>query len=290
VAAAKEEADRNAVLLKRWGERGRGVGDGNGHGAGGAAAGALEKGGGGGLQQSPQSSQQQQQQFVAPTAFLHAQALQEQQRQQKSEGGEGDGGTGGSSAKTKGTPAAVSTEAAAAVPEAAPSSSSPSSQPLSYIGRSVAKEFEGYGLFKGIVTKHTAAAAAAATPPSPSQGNSGVACGAIVGSSGLWAIEYEDGDEEDLTTEELEAVLVPLVTTTKETAAAAVGAVPSSSSSLVGRSVLKEFDGDGFFKGAVTKFLPSSSGDGGDLESCNGGGRLWRVVYEDGDEEDLTQA
>ena len=83
-------------------------------------------------------------------------------------------------------------------------------QPLALIGLQFSKCFEGQGVFEGVVTAHDAS------------------CG--------YRIEYEDGDEEDLTLEEL--LNLPL----------------SDPHTLVGRKLSKHFPGHGRFDGVVASY------------------------------------
>ena len=154
-----------------------------------------------------------------------------------------------------------------------------------YVGRSVLKEFDGYGVFSGKVTEFSL-------------------------QSGLFTVVYEDGDVEEVSKEELEAILVKVAVsaedpepperslggTIKPKSGESINSEHSKnepdpgprgndggteisawapSSSLVGRSVLKEFDGYGVFSGKVTEFSLQSG--------------LFTLVYEDGDEEEVSK-
>ena len=145
------------------------------------------------------------------------------------------------------------------------------SEGSTWIGRSVLKDFEDYGLFKGSVT-------------------------AYAPDTQLWTVLYEDGDEEELTREELAPLLEAAAASSRvEAPADAVpiqpipATMPSMSTTtttsskekegvnLVGRAVAKVFEDYGLFRGKVTGPAAAMAD-------------AWTVLYEDGDEEDLTRA
>jgi hypothetical protein len=81
----------------------------------------------------------------------------------------------------------------------------------------------------------------------------------------LWKIKYEDGDEEELDFKEMDEVL--LLGSKKKASDA------EAKHGLIGRTVFKEFPPGGKFKGTVVSFDETDA--------------LWKVKYEDGDEEEL---
>ena len=105
----------------------------------------------------------------------------------------------------------------------------------------------------------------------------GTFVGTVVGfDSPFYSVVYSDGDQEEMTLEDLQSLLLSPPSSVDDTAGHAVACSRlSDAANFVGRFVEKEFPGHGFFKGRVVSELPAED--------------LFSIVYEDGDREDVSR-